>query len=450
MMRLLHSLSFRLAMLYVGLFCSSMAVLLGLYYWLNVHAPLDVARQQVAADARAMAQIYILDGGKVLTRRLEMRAASLSHRKAFHAFIDRDGKVVTSNLPSWPKTVAAGWRRFEADVYRDGEENDHEALVLDRKFDDGARLLIGRDIEDIDDSEEQIRSAAAWMIGGTLLLGLLGGVLMSNAIHKRIDAVNSAARKVISGDLSGRIAIRGSGDDFDRLGETLNLMLAKIEGLLESVRRVSDNVAHELRTPLQRLLVDLEEFQAAQDPERQRSLCVEAIDEARRLHHVFDALLRIARIESGRHVSDTRVFNLSQLAEDAIDSYRLAAEEKRVSLQAEIDANVSISGDPDLIFQALSNLLENALKYTPAGSRIVLRVDNRAGGKAIEVTDDGPGVPADDLAHLTERFYRASVTHHLPGEGLGLSLVAAIAAAHGAKMSVSNNKPGLSVKLSFV
>ena len=138
MMRLLHSLSFRLAMLYVGLFCSSMAVLLGLYYWLNVHAPLDVARQQVATDARAMAQIYILDGGKVLTRRLEMRAASLSHRKAFHAFIDRDGKVVTSNLPSWPKTVAAGWRRFEADVYRDGEENDHEALVLDRKFDDGA------------------------------------------------------------------------------------------------------------------------------------------------------------------------------------------------------------------------------------------------------------------------------------------------------------------------
>lgn len=448
-MRLVHSLSFRLAMLYVGLFCGSMAALLGLYYWLNVHAPLEAAKQQVDADARAMAQIYILDGGTVLAPRLEARTAALSHRKAFHAFIDRDGRVVTSNLPSWPKAVTPGWLRFEADLYHDGEENDHEALVLDRKFGDGARLLIGRDIEDIDDSEEQIRSTAAWMIGGTLLLGLFGGVLMSGAIHKRIDAVNSAARQVISGDLSRRIELRGTGDDFDRLGETLNLMLARIEALVEAVRRVSDNVAHELRTPLQRLLSDLEELQSVEDPQRQRLLCAQAIDAAHGLHRIFDMLLRIARIESGGRASEERSVDLGTLAEDAADSYRFDAEDKGIRLKTEIDPGLTVTGDPDMIFQALSNLIENALKYVPEGSEVVVRAVERDGHKILSVRDNGPGVPADDLGRLTERFYRAHATSTAQGSGLGLSLVAAVASRHGAPLHLRDAGPGLVVEMIF-
>jgi signal transduction histidine kinase len=447
-MRLLRSLSFRLAMIYVALFCASVAALLGIYYWMSVHAPLERAKEQVNAEAQALAQTYILDGGEVLTRQLEKRAVAPAHRKAFHAFIAGNGRVVTSNLPSWPQTIGSGWLRFEADTFHDGEEVDHEALVLDRRFDDGARLLIGRDIENIDDIEEHIQSAAAWMLGGAILIGLLGGMLMSNAIDKRIDAVNSAARRVISGDLSGRIATRGSGDDFDRLGETLNLMLERIETLLESVRRVSDSVAHELRTPLQRLLVTLEELETVDEPDRRTSLCAEAIQEAQRLRHIFDALLRIARIEGGRHSAGKHAFDLSELAEDAVDSYRPDADEKGIRLLADLTP-AEVIGDPDLVFQALSNLIENALKYASAGAEILVRVGNDNGQRLIAVIDNGPGVAREDIAHLTERFYRAEGTNHLPGEGLGLSLVAAIANAHHAELRFRDNHPGLIVELAF-
>jgi signal transduction histidine kinase len=262
--------------------------------------------------------------------------------------------------------------------------------------------------------------------------------------------VNSAARKVISGDLSGRIAIRGTGDDFDRLGETLNLMLARIEALLESVRRVSDNVAHELRTPLARLLVNLEELEdETEDPARQKELRNEAIREAQRLHRIFDALLRIARIESGRHTIDKRPFDLSGLAEDAVDTYQPDAETKGILLQADISPDTTIVGDPDMIYQALSNLIENALKYSPAGSKILVRVVGDQNRTTLSVADNGPGVKLEDHPHLGERFYRSAATRHLRGEGLGLSLVTAIAVSHDGRLSFRDNDPGLIVELTF-
>lgn len=448
-MRILHSLSFRLALIYVGLFCLSVAALLGLFYWINVRAPLETVESQVEAEAKALAQSYMLDGSDELVHRLNIRARRVEQRKAFHAFIDASGKVLVSNLPSWPAYREAEWLRIEADIYQDGDEADHEALVLDRRFDDGARLLVGRDVEDIDEIEERITAAASWILLGTLVLGVLGGAQMSRVIGRRIDMIGSAARTVIAGDLSGRVPTRVSGDDFDRLGETLNLMLSRIEGLVESVRRVSDNVAHELRTPLARLLASLEELDTETNEARRHQLSEEAISEARRLHRLFDALLRIARLESSRHEPDRRPVDLARLAEDAVEFHQPDAEQRGVGLMLGPIVPTNLRGDPDLIFQAISNLIDNALKYTPKGGLVTVTVERNGEGARLSVSDTGIGVDPADLDRLTERFYRVEAVRKLPGEGLGLSLVAAIAAQHQAGLRFANNHPGLRVELTF-
>lgn len=447
-MSVLNSLSFRLTMFYVALFCLSVSVLMGLYYWVSVLEPTKEIEAQVDREARELAQLYIVDGQQALVAALQRREAAIADRMPFHAFIDKEGQVVTANLPSWPRTPSTDWVEIEADIYRDGDESDHNALTRDRVFDDGARLLVGRDSEDVDDRKETVGTAAIWLICGTIALGIAGGLLMSRAIRKRIDAVNQAARTVMRGDLSGRVPLRGTHDDFDRLGETLNLMLSRIEELFESVRRVSDNVAHELRTPLARLLVRLEQLDAdgAEGEERQR-LAGEILAEGQRLQRIFDALLRISRIEGKRHLAEMRETDISALAADVAELHEPAAVSGAIVLSTAIEPGLRAKADPDLLFQALSNLLDNALKYTPSGGVVRLSVRRDGDGIGLVVADNGPGLTAEDRAKATERFYRAESARALPGEGLGLSMVAAIAGLHGAILSLHDNAPGLRVEI---
>lgn len=450
MKRLLHSLSFRLALTYVGLFCLSVGLLIGFYYWSSVAGPFNDIKAEVDRDARELARTYIVDGEGALEAALEKRATRPSLRKPFHAFIDRQGRVLTANLPSWPNAVSSEWVEIEADVYRDGDETDHHAITRDRAFEDGARLLVGRDAEDIAELRERLQESVAWIFGGTVLLGLIGGLFMRLAIRARIEAVNQAARTVMAGDLSGRIPVRGTGDDFDRLGETLNHMLARIEELFDAVRRVSDNVAHELRTPLMRLMVQLERAQLADtDPDKRNELLSAAIAEARRLHRVFDALLRIARIESGRYQSQMKTLDAVALVRDVAELHSLDAERQGIRLEVAAPAQLDLVGDPDLLFQAISNLLDNALKYSPEGGIVSLTVEQSDARVSISVADDGPGLDDEEAARVTERFFRGKAGADQPGEGLGLSLVAAIASLHGAELIFARRTCGLRAEIVF-
>jgi signal transduction histidine kinase len=214
--------------------------------------------ERVRAEVSDLVGLHQAEGLAGITTRLEARARAGGSRLPYHALIGPDGTVLTANLPSWPNARDATWLRLEADLYEEGDEVDHEALAMDIGLADGSRLLVGRDIEDIDELEEKLLTAVVGVVGSALLLGLIGGLLMSMAIGTRIAAVTGAARRVMDGDLSGRVPVRGSGDDFDRLNATLNDMLARIGQLFDSVRRVSDSVAHELRTPLSRLRARLE------------------------------------------------------------------------------------------------------------------------------------------------------------------------------------------------
>jgi signal transduction histidine kinase len=313
---------------------------------------------------------------------------------------------------------------------------------------DGTRLLVGRDVEELTSEAEILHFAAIWIFGVTVVLGLGIGWLMSLAIGRRIEAVTLTARQVMEGDLTGRVQVRGSGDDFDRLGETLNHMLSRIETLFQAVQRVSDNAAHELRTPLARLIGRLERLeQAAGDDLTMRVAASDAIVEANRLQQILSALMRISRLENGRHPLELQRTDVVQLLEDLAEFYQPEAERLGIELVLSARRPLVADLDLDLVFQALSNLLDNALKHAGAGRRIEISATRRPEGLDLSVRDDGPGLAADEAARITEQFYRGRDSGGVPGDGLGLSMVAAIAQAHGAALEFADAQPGLRVSL---
>jgi len=407
-------------------------------------------RARVEAEAGEIGAVYRESGIAAAKAALERRAHRPAARVPFHVLVAPDGEIVSANLPSWPPRPGRDLTVIEADRFVDGFEIDHSAIVRDRAMPDGGRLIVGRDVQDIVDDEDLLRTGAIWMLCGTLALGLTGGWLMSRAIGKRIDMVASTALQVMEGDLSGRVQVRGTNDDFDRLGVTLNLMLSRIESLFEAVRRVSDNVAHELRTPLARLAGKLEvlEHDLGDDPAARRAVS-EAIVEANRLRQIFAALIRISRLEGGRAAAQVQRTDVVQLLEDVVEFYQPEAERRGIDLVLDARRPLVADLDLDLVFQAMSNLLDNALKHVPDGSRVEVRAGRQGRDLLLAVSDNGPGLAPADLARVTEPFYRAEGSAGVPGEGLGLSMVAAIAQVHGARIVFADNRPGLSVLLRF-
>jgi signal transduction histidine kinase len=442
---LLSSLSFRLALIYAGLFTASLLVLLAIYFWVAIRGPIEEVRDGIAQEGRRYAMLYNELAEDAFAATLEGRAASADERRGYHAFVAADGRIVTQTIPHWPPPTSDPWMRLKAGVDGNGPETGNETLVLDQVFSDGARLLLARDIDDLDEREQGIRNAAIWVIPAMVVLVIVGGLLMSHVIGRRLDAVGMAARRVMAGDLSERIPIQGTGDDFDRLGETLNLMLARIEASVESVRRVSDSVAHELRTPLARLQADLREIEAA-SLERRQEKVRDAIFEAELLASMFDAVLRISRIETKRHAAEMRQVDLAALLRDAAEYYQPAAEERELAFRTDLPDKLCIKGDPHLLFQAVSNLLDNAIKFTPAGGRVSLFAGTRGRRAVIIVADNGPGIPSGMEEMVTERFFRAPVDPEVPGFGLGLSLVTAVATLHRSILRFLPADPGLKVE----
>lgn len=450
MKRLLRSLSFRLALTYAVLFSLSVGLMIGAGYWFRVERPMDQVSSVVEAEASEIAAIYRVHGIAAARAALERRSHRADQRIPFHALIAPDGEILATNLPSWAPVPNRHLSIIEADRFVDGFEIDHSALVRDQTMPDGGRLIVGRDVEDIVDDEDMLRTGALWMLCGTLALGLTGGWLMSHTIGKRIDTITSTALQVMEGDLSGRVPVRGTNDDFDRLCVTLNLMLSRIESLFDAVRRVSDNAAHELRTPLARLAGKLEvlEHDLGHDPAA-RIAIGEAIVEANRLRQIFAALIRISRLEGGRATVRLQRTDLVQLLEDVVEFYQPEAERREIELELLARRPLVADLDLDMVFQAISNLLDNALKHAPDGGRVEVRAVRRADEVVLSVADDGPGLAPADRARVTEPFYRAEGSAGIPGEGLGLSMVAAIAQVHGARIEFADAAPGLRVILRF-
>lgn len=431
-MRLASSLAIRLTGALIAVtFLATASLLAGIYYF-SVQMPMDEVRTKVRAESQQLQQIYHLQGEQALKAVLLERRRSLSPDKPFDAFVDRDGRLITGNLPSWPEIRSRTWLNIEADLYRDGDEDDHEALSRDTILPDGRRLIVGRDVEVFADRKELMGEAALWGSASVLIFGILGGLLISWITARRLEAVGNTARAVMQGDLSVRVPVKGTGDDFDQLGMGLNAMLDRNQELVASLSRVSDNIAHELRTPLARLRTALE-------PSTQEGgLKSEDVDSARleaaRLQQIFDALLRIARLDTGRHRINRDPVELDELVSDAVEFYAPEAESRQQSLGVSV-VPCSVVGDRNLIFQAVANLLDNAIKFAPEQGEV--RVDLAIEGPMAKLTvrDNGPGVDDVHRSRLTERFFRAPGSEKVAGTGLGLTLVNAIATAHQGKLS---------------
>ena len=311
-------------------------------------------------------------------------------------------------------------------------------------------MLVGRDIRERLEIDARFRESIGWGIALALVLSIAGGVLISRPMLRRIDAINQTSREIMAGALDRRIPTRGTDDEFDRLAANLNDMLDRIAQLVASVREVSDNIAHDLRSPLARLRSRLELTLADRgDEEAYRRAIVRTIEEADALLKTFNSLLRIARLEAGIETGQIEDFSVDGLIEDVAELYAPLAEERAVELAVETGKAGRIRADRDLLFQAVANLLDNAIKFSPEKGTVAIAAHGLDGRVAIAVSDKGPGIPDALKDRVVERFYRIEASRNAPGSGLGLSLVAAVVERHGGTLDLEDHAPGLRVVLNL-
>jgi signal transduction histidine kinase len=447
LIRLLETSTFRLALIYLALFGISALALLGFLYVRTAVVMEQQTRDTINAEITGLKEQYRTFGLPGLKQAIERRSAINPNLASVYLLTDRFNNPIAGNLGGWPTDEPGpeGWLHFQIEV-PDGEKVAyHGALGASFLLPGGFRLLVGREIENLLKTQSLIQKAIGWGIGLTLLLGLVGGFLMSRGMLGRIDAINRTTRRIMAGDLSQRISLKGSRDEFDVLAGNLNAMLDQIESLLDGMREVTDNIAHDLRTPLSRMRSRLEVALMA-DPDRAeaRALLEQTLVDADTMIQSFNALLSITRAEAGGERAAFERVDLSEIGRDLADLYGPLAEEKGLTFVNSCPPGLVLQGNRHLLAQALANLLDNAIKYTPPGGRVVLAGHT---GPVITVADSGPGIPSGERGRVLERFVRLDKDRSTPGNGLGLSLVSAVAKLHGARLVLEDNHPGLRVIL---
>jgi len=450
--RLLRSFSFRLAFTYMALFGASVLLLLWFIYWSTAAYMSRQADATIAAEITGLSERYDMDGLAGLIEVINERLSRKPTGSSIYLLTTALNTPIAGNLNRWPsaQTDSDGWLNFRLENAGHGKNEIHLARARSFTLSGGFHLLVGRDIYELEETQQRIIQTLILGFIITLVLGGIGGFVLSRRVMKRLEAINTTSREIINGDLSRRIPLQHSGDEFDSLADNLNAMLDRIEELMEGVRRVSDSIAHDLRTPLARLrnrleLLRAEQEKAGQDPTQAE----QAIDEADGLLKTFNALLRIARIETRQRRESFTDVDMGALLRDVVELYEPLAEEKNQSLSLQLNTSMHMQGDRDLLFQAMANLLDNAIKYTPAQGQIKISLDEQAGKSQIVIADSGPGIPAAERQQVFQRFYRLEKSRTTPGSGLGLSLVGAVARIHRMSLTLEDNHPGLRVLCEF-
>ena len=368
---------------------------------------------------------------------------------------------VVGNLDRWPSNVSINneWIEFSLEINPQINET-HLARAKVFRLPGKYGLLVGRDINQLTEAKNRIIQALTWGLVIMVLLALLGGQVLSRRTVRKIERINQTTQSIMSGDLSRRVPLTGHNDDVDQVADNLNHMLDRIQMLMEDIRRVSDNIAHDLRTPLARLRQHLEEARQQEKPTSSSALSLErSIGEADSLLATFNALLRIARIEAGQVNSGFSEFDFHALLQDVVEFYEPLIEEKHQSLKIDLSTNIMFWGDQHLLFQAFANVIENAIKYTPNYGKLaisLIRSNNHLNNHLnnhpndhlndqlmVTIADNGPGIPEAERDKVFRRFYRLDQSRSSSGNGLGLSMVSAIIALHNGTISLDNNMPGL-------
>jgi signal transduction histidine kinase len=464
--KLLRTTAFKLSLAYLTVFALFAAVLIGYFAWTTSRLITQQITETIDAEINGLTELYQQGG----IRRLVLLVDARSRRPGSNLYLVTTpaGEGLAGNVGTLqpgvldqPGLTETSYRRLD-----EAEEAEHHALVRVVRLSGGFRLLVGRDLEERARLHDIILTAARWSIAVVVVLGLIGGFFVARRVLKRIDAMTGTTRTIMEGNLSGRLPIAGTGDELDRLAENLNTMLERIEALLHGLREVSDNIAHDLRTPLTRLRNRAEEaLRAAREEADYRAALENVLEESDGLIRTFNALLMIARAESGEAGDDMAEFDAAEIVHDVAELYEPLADDKGLVLKTDVQGQTLVKGNRELISQALANLIDNAIKYAapkhaaatlapaaaapdiapvlPDAPTIIVSAGVEGDRVLLAVADRGPGIPAGDRERVVERFVRLEQSRSQPGVGLGLSLAAAMARLHRGELRLEDNGPGL-------
>ncbi|MDO9710306.1 sensor histidine kinase [Paracraurococcus lichenis] len=439
--RLLRSAGLRFAVLFAAMFACAAVALVAVLWWATAGAVDRQTDAAIRADAVALTERWREAGTTGLIEAIEDRLATDVENESIYLLTNAEGtRRVAGNLDAWPRgwPEASPW--FRTRVL-------HDSLLVEARLHrlelPGLRLLVGRDETERTQLRRLLTEGVVWASGAVVLFAMVGAWLIRHALQARMRPAFVTTAAIAGGDLSSRVPLSGRGDEFDRLAQTMNIMLDRIGTLMEGVRGVSDAIAHDLRTPIARARAKLEDaLETSASGESLRAAVEQGIADLDAISRIFQALLRIAEAEAGARRAAFAPLDLVHVLSDAAEIYEAAAEARCQSLTTNLPQRLDLVGDRDLLLQAVANLLDNAIKFTPPGGRVHLSAAATPRGIEVAVADDGPGLSPEDRGHAGERFFRADRARATPGSGLGLSLVRAVAHLHAGEIELEDAVPG--------
>ena len=448
-----RSTSFRLLAWYAAVFGASVAILLFIVYRITLAELDQQLTDSVERETQVLVELYRGRGLDSVVRAIQLRVVELRPPRRYYLLQDAAGVRVAGNLPPMKPTegqVALPVTSLSPDrSLKTADPSDAYPVVAQgRKLENGEFLLVGENRYRAVKAQEAIFRAFGWGIVITVLLAAGGGTALVVGFLRRIEEINRTTRSIMDGHLSKRVPTRGGRDEMDHLAINLNAMLDRIQALMESLKQVSDDIAHDLRTPLSRLRHRLEAAREKAGPDG-NPVIEQSIAELDAILETFSALLRIAQIESGARRAAFSDVSLGDIVSTVSEAYAPVAEDRGQRLETVVERTPSIHGDRDLLTQMVANLIENSIRHCPAGAGITVGLRQEAGTLILCVADTGPGIPASERENVFRRFYRLEASRTTPGSGLGLALVKAIADLHGASVELSDNHPGLRAMIRF-
>jgi len=448
----LRSSTFKHALLAIVVFGAFVIALFGYVYFSTASFVRSQSDRTIAAEHAILQKAYESEGRGGLIALIKQRIANRPIEGGLYLLADPLFVPIAGNLSVWPSALrgSKGWENFSAPEWRPDRTSQPLLRAMFETLPDGAHLLVGKGIDDLNEFAKEIKSALMWVGALIFVLAGMASVLITRRTVGRIEAINSTSRAIMESGLDKRIPLRGTHDEWDQVAESLNLMLDRIETLMGEVIQVTDNVAHDLRTPLTRMRGRLEQaYHRQRDSNYDQLLIGDTIADLDAVLRIFSSLTRISQIEANAQKSAFRTVNLAEIASQIVELFDAAAEEKGGRLSLVGNQHVLVTGDKDLLFDAVANLVDNAIKHGRAAGQVTVEITNSDGEAVISVADDGPGIPAHEYQNVSKRFYRLERSRHTPGNGLGLSLVEAVARLHRARTEMLDNLPGLKIRLRF-
>ncbi len=451
--RLFKTASFRLTAFYGTLLVASFVVLLSVSYLTLTAALRDQMKTKIDEDFRSLSEEWIGDGDNSIIQDVHDKLKSSGNAGGFYFFVDSHGTKLAGNLDGislkegWQELPFAGVLSMPANNLND---RDHQLWGEGRRLPDGGFLFVGQDAFRVLAAQETILNSFLMSAGMALAIAAIAGMYFSNGFLRRIDSINEASQKIMDGNLRQRIAVHGTSDEIDRVSLNLNRLFNNNEKLLESLKHMGASIAHDLRSPLARLRQGLEETRLTSVTAKHYKDAVDrAIGDTDQILSIFSALIRIAQIESGSRRSGFVNCDLSGLVEKVAHTYIAVAEDEGKALSLDVARDISFHGDAHLLLQLFANLIENAIRHTPIGTQITVKLGRDGTQIKLVIADNGNGIPAELRRRVFERFFRLDASRSTPGSGLGLALVAAVAELHGVEVRLDDNYPGVKATLHF-